>query len=125
MKMSKKKDTVSIDEAKEESKLLASIGFTFGGVEVAADDDIACCKMETFTDGERYFIRQNISGQFFNFVNSGTGINEIRKRDKRLNRDVWSFKRVRNKEVFDLYRNFLKTKNQVHLRSAERIYQNG
>lgn len=61
--------------------------------------------------GVRYFAKINRAGFFFNPLQSY------------LTHD-WSYKGV-TEQVFNSYRSFLKTKDTLHLTTAERAYQNG
>lgn len=72
-------------------------------------------------DGEsqtRYFIKVGTHGRIYNPMGMYTEGNEAKFLAK-IGKNEWSFKSV-NKEIFDKYINFLRTKNIAWLNNAER-----
>lgn len=105
-----------------ESKLTGKTAMTIGGVEVDPTDIVALSLVEHYTNGDRYFVKMNRHGNLFKHINDGNGMLEIHKRDKKLGVNVWEFKKV-NKQVFDLYAAYLRTKNTATCLQAERLKQ--
>lgn len=75
--------------------------------------DLACA-LHSSGKKETYFILMDMSRKVYNPTNN-TPIKE-----KRLGQLKWQLKNV-NKEIFDGYISFLKTKNPLFLRNTERM----
>jgi hypothetical protein len=74
-----------------------------------------------YIDGEissRYFIKVGTHGRIYNPIGMYSEGNESRFLAK-IGKNEWSFKSV-NKDIFDKYVNFLRTKNIAWLNNAER-----
>lgn len=64
-----------------------------------------------------YYVKVGQDGKLFNPYGLFT---EGTERLERMGRPVYSMKPISNKNVFDKYVNFLRTKNEGYLRNAER-----
>lgn len=75
---------------------------------------------KTFKGKSFYFLRANSSRIFYNPYGfpSESILNE-----KHLGQDRWRYIEVK-KEVFDLYKQFLSTRNELFLRQAQRRFEN-
>lgn len=101
-----------------------SVGFTIGGAIVAIDAPACFAKQvtDTATGNVKYFVKTgNVgaeAGRLFNpaSLNLRAG-DEGRKRD---GQGRYVFRKV-NKEVYEQYLLFLRTRNQQFLRRAERL----
>lgn len=98
------KPTLSNVEYEGESPLLAE----------RRDD--AYAKVVVSEDRNRYYVKQGPNGKLFNPVGL---YQEGKVTRKRAGESQWKFREV-NKKVFDLYTQFLKTKNIAWLTNAER-----
>ena len=100
------------------------IEFDYNGNEVEKNSKISVAKNTKFlvTNTEKYFIKICTAGlnssKFFDPLKDLP--EELKRHDVFAGRDRYSYKLV-NKECFDYYLNYLKTKNVSLLRNAERI----
>jgi hypothetical protein len=100
------------------------IEFDYNGNEVEKNSKVSVAKNTKFlvTNTEKYFIKVCTAGlnssKFFDPLKDLT--EELKRHDVFAGRDRYSYKLV-NKECFDYYLNYLKTKNVSLLRNAERI----
>lgn len=83
---------------------------------IAERRDEAYAKVVVGQDRNRYYVKQGPHGKLFNPVSLYAKGTETRKR---AGESVWKYREV-NKKVFDLYTQFLKTKNTAWLTNAER-----
>lgn len=84
----------------------------------AADHKNAYAIKVSIGDRTRYYVKRGNDGRIFNPIgmfSEGTSTKQIRHAGK----GVWNFKEIKE-GVFDLYINFLLTKNVSYLRNAER-----
>jgi hypothetical protein len=100
------------------------IEFDYNGNEVEKNSKVSVAKNTKFlvTNTEKYFIKVCTAGlnssKFFDPLKDLT--EELKRHDVFAGRDRYSYKLV-NKECFDYYLSYLKTKNVSLLRNAERI----
>ena len=100
------------------------VEFDYNGNEVEKNSKISVAKNTKFlvTNTEKYFIKICTAGlnssKFFDPLKDLP--EELKRHDVFAGRDRYSYKLV-NKECFDYYLNYLKTKNVSLLRNAERI----
>lgn len=92
--------------------------------EVEADSDSVYAKSTTDRRGARYWIRQATSGPDAGHLLNPWGINfQQGVDDRRINAFMgkrrYEYMQV-SQEVFDIYLNFLETKNELYYRQAER-----
>lgn len=98
--------------------------FDCDGNIVEKNSKLSVAKQTKFlvTNTEKYFIKVCTAGlnssKFFDPLKDL--IEELKRHDVFAGRDRYSYKLV-NKECFDYYLNYLKTKNTSLLRNAERI----
>lgn len=90
------------------------IGYTLGGEEVDPDSNSCYCRK----DNQRFFIKQDTRGLFFNPIGLYSEGQE-NAYDKNRGKHVFSFKEVSSK-CFNYYLMFLKTKNESYLLNAQR-----
>ena len=105
------------------------IFFTLSGKEDLTDEDgypvltsnkvdLICAKLNSDGDHHRYFVRRDGDGSFYNphgLYSEGY----MTRTGRRVSKPELDFRTV-NKNVFYLYLQFLKTKNEAWLRNAER-----
>ena len=103
--------------------------FTLSGKEDLTDEDgypvltsnkvdLICAKLNSDGDHHRYFVRRDGDGSFYNphgLYSEGY----MTRTGRRVSKPELDFRTV-NKNVFYLYLQFLKTKNEAWLRNAER-----
>jgi hypothetical protein len=103
--------------------------FTLSGKEDLIDEDgypiltsnkvdLICAKLNSDGDHHRYFVRRDGDGSFYNpsgLYSEGY----MTRTGRRVSKPELDFRTV-NKNVFYLYLQFLKTKNEAWLRNAER-----
>lgn len=78
--------------------------------------DEAYAKIVVTDDKNRYYIKQGPYGRLFNPIGM---YHEGKSNHKRAGESQWKYREV-NKKVFDLYLQFLKTKNKAWLTTANR-----
>lgn len=85
--------------------------------EVNEDSDEACIMEKFFENSHHYFIKVGERGNILNpwMINSGR-----ESVNKSFGMKYWKWRKV-IKETHSLYKKFLKTRNQLFLRDAERM----
>ena len=103
--------------------------FTISGKENLTDEegypiltsdkkDLICARLDTNGDHNRYFVRRDGDGSFYNPIGLYSD-GYMTRTGKRISKPELDFRTV-NQNVFYLYLQFLKTKNEAWLRNAER-----
>lgn len=86
---------------------------------VDKDDKKALAKIVTFPSGsQKFYIKVGQYGRIYNPIGMYSEGNNNKFLSK-IGKNAWEFKEV-NKNIFDLYINFLRTKNIAWLNNAER-----
>lgn len=85
---------------------------------ISADKKNALAYIKTINDDQQYYIKIGTYGKVFNPIGLYSEGRQNRFLAK-IGKDEYSFTRVNNK-VFDMYLNFLRTKNIAWLNNAER-----
>lgn len=104
--------------------MFSIFGYDINGNNIDANDETSTAKksIDESLDKEKFWIKictNGInSGKFFD--PSTNIIEDLKRYDSHTGRMRYSYKNV-NKECFDLYISYLKTKNSSFLRNAERI----
>jgi hypothetical protein len=104
--------------------MFSVIGYDKIGSECNAEDDISVAKksIDEILNTEKFWIKictNGInSGKFFD--PSTNMLEELKRFDSYTGKLRYSYKLV-NKECFELYLNYLKTKNNSFLKNAERM----
>jgi hypothetical protein len=83
-----------------------------------SEESKAMAKSITASNNTRYFVKIGMYGKIFNPI----GLHSEGRQDKflsKIGRKEWEFKEV-NPKVFDLYINFLKSRNIAWLNNAQR-----
>jgi hypothetical protein len=104
------------DKDPDGKPVLLDLEYEDGSKLLAERRDEAYAKVVVSDDRNRYYVKQGPNGKLFNPVGLYQEGNVNRKR---AGESQWKYREV-NKKVFDLYTQFLKTKNVAWLTNAER-----
>lgn len=110
---------------------ISKIGFTYGGhpsepCKTCEADAVECLAIEVKVQSERgvdskYYVKGDENGNLFDPWNLLS--EKSTDFDRLKGKGVWDFKEVKNKP-FELYKTFLKTRNQLWKRHAEKEVKN-
>lgn len=105
------------DDVDQDGKpILSDLQYEDDSQLIAERRDEAYAKVVVSEDRNRYYVKQGPHGKLFNPVGL---YQEGKISRKRAGESQWKYREV-NKKVFDLYTQFLKTKNTAWLTNAER-----
>lgn len=86
------------------------------------DLDIAYAKFETVRGKTKFFIKTDDDGLLFNPISPDANTTDFKFRVMKNQGHAWKYQSV-TEECFYQYLEFLKTKNTLYLKYAQRIYQ--